>query len=256
MAAKKKKTPKLSFAKVVRRVMSEQHPEYTFLETTGGSGPLVTFERPNRFRAKGLRETVMFQKGLYGADWFRVTFYATFEAPGAMGPTEHSLEAGTELGPDVRWKTNEELENAVLTACKALEKKAAKLFLPFEKHVPKYTVFLGRLVPHYTTWLRAVGEKLDPEMFKDSEDNEIPAFEDFRRWLAKKKLTQGFKGSVEMVLWHFWHGARPMRESDYDKNDYYDCTRCKAFVRRARATLVKRKVPGFGTHFALVCAKH
>lgn len=99
--AAKKKTAKLSFAKVVRRVMSEQLPAYRFLATTGGSGPLVTFERPNRLAKKGLRETVMF-----------------------------------------------------------------------------------------------------------------------------------------------------------DKNDYYDCTRCKAFVRRAPARLEKRAVPGFGTHFALVCSKH
>jgi hypothetical protein len=51
-------------------------------------------------------------------------------------------------------------------------------------------------------------------------------------------------------------GDRSMREIDYDPNDYYDCTKCSAFVRRVRARLERHKVDGFGVHYALVCNKH
>jgi hypothetical protein len=67
-------------------------------------------------------------------------------------------------------------------ACNALEKKATKFFLPFEKLVPRYAALFGQLVPLYSSWLRAVGAKLPPEMFRDDDDGKLPAFDAFRKW--------------------------------------------------------------------------
>ena len=47
-----------------------------------------------------------------------------------------------------------------------------------------------------------------------------------------------------------------MRATDYQKGDYYYCTKCPAFVSFARARLVKKRDAVFGAHFDLVCAKH
>lgn len=257
-AAPKKKTKsgaKVSFANVVRRLMSETLPEYRFVSTTGGSGPLVTFERPTA-ASPNLREQVVFQKGLHGASWFRVNFFPMFEGPTALGTTEHSIYEGETLGADVSWKDDAKLEPLLVSACAKLEGAAKKFFGPFEKKSAKYEALLGALVTHYAAWLDAVGKKLPPEQFQRREGTEPEAFVSFRAWLAKAKLTQGLSGNVDTCLWRFWTGGRPMRESDYEKDRYYDCSQCKAFVRRSRAHLVKHKVAGFGDHYALVCAKH
>jgi hypothetical protein len=256
--AAKKTSKKVSFADAVRKAMSAHAPQYRFTDTSGGSGPLVRFERPHKTKAKNglLVEVVMFQKGLHGADWFRVNFFPSFEAPAAIGTTSHALWEGATLGKDVSWKTTDELTDALDVACAALEKKAQTFFVPFEKETPKLDVLLGSLVSLYVDWLETVGSKLPMDQFKDDDGGKLPAYESFRKWLDAKKLTKGFKGDLDTCLWRFWHGARPMREIDYDKSDYYDCTKCGAFVRRARATLTKHKVPGFGVHYALVCNKH
>jgi hypothetical protein len=257
----KKSTPstapgRRSFAAVVRKAMAEALPAYRFLETAGGSGPLVSFERPNPAASRGLREQVVFQKGLHGADWFRVNLFPMFEGTAAVGTTEHALWEGETLGPEVRWEDDAKLESAIAEACRTLEKKAAAFFAPFEKLAPKYGVLLGRLVEHYAAWLDAEGKNLPPQDFKDNDEGKIAAYETFRRWLDRKKLTAGLKGDLDTCLWRFWNAARPMRTVDYDKGDYYYCSQCPAFIRPARGRLVKHKVTGFGDHFALVCTKH
>ncbi len=248
--ARSKKVASPSFASVVRATMSELHPAYRFLDTTGGSGPLVRFERPS----KSVVEHVVFQKGLHGASWFRVNLFPSFAGPGAMGEREHTLNDGTSLGPDVYWKDSAELQAALRDACARLEAKAKTFFGPFEKNASRYTKLFGALPGHYTAWMKAVGDKLPSEQFRG--ETKIEAFDSFFQWLGAKKLTTGLPGDLETSMWRFWHEARPMRESDYDKDDYYYCTRCPAFVRRARAKLVKHPVKGFGTHYALVCGKH
>lgn len=103
--------------------------------------------------------------------------------------------------------------------------------------------------------MKAEGAALAPARFQGEE--KVEAFDAFFAWLRRKKLVDdALPGDLLTCLWRFWHEARPMRESDYDPEDYYDCTRCSAFVRRARATLVPHPLEGFGTHYALVCAKH
>lgn len=255
LPAKKKttkaKATKSSFAAVVRAVMEEALPGYRFVDTQGGSGSLVRFQRP----AEGVVEHVVFQKGLHGADWFRVNLDASFEGPGALGPHAHTLLEGVTLGPDVRWETGAELETALRSACARLEAKAIDAFAPFEKAVSRYAALFGDLPLHYATWLKGEGASLSPEQFRGEE--KVEAFDAFYAWLGAKKLRDDdLPGDLLTCLWRFWHEARPMRESDYDPEDYYDCTQCSAFVRRARASLTQHALPGFGTHYALVCAKH
>lgn len=253
-----KKAQKASFAVAVREAMTTHNAKYRFVETTGGSGPLVSFERPHAAKAKvgRLREVVTFQKGLHGADWFRVNLFPTFEAGGATGTIDHTLWAGQTLDKDVSWETSDQLATALNAAAKSLEAKAKKFFTPFERETSRLDALFGRLVEHYARWLKEEGSTLSMDRFKDDDAGKLPAFVAFTDWLEKKKLTQGLKGDVDGCLWRFWHSGRPMREIDYDPNDYYDCTECSAFVRRARATLKRRKVPGFGVHHALVCNKH
>lgn len=255
-AKAKKRAVKASFAAVVRRVMAQALPAYRFVETSGGSGPLVTFARPAGPARPRLVEHVMFQKGLHGADWFRVSFFASLEGRVATGTSAHTLLDGAELGSDVRWKDDAALEAAVAAACAHVEAAAARYFAPFEKQYARFDALFGDLVAHYSAWLRAEGAQLPAAAFRDDGDGRLPAFEAFRAWLGRRKLTPRLPGDLETPLWRFWHSGRPMRESDYDPADYYDCTRCTAFVRRARARLVTSKLAGFGTHFALVCAKH
>ena len=95
--ASKKPATKSSFAALVRRAMSEKLPSYRFIDTTGGSGPLVTFERArahahaSAVAPRGLVESVVFQKGLHGGTWFRVNLFPSFDGAVAMGPTQHAL---------------------------------------------------------------------------------------------------------------------------------------------------------------------
>lgn len=249
--AKPAKAPKSSFAALVKKIVGETLPAYRFLDTSGGSGPLVRFERP----AAGVVEHVVFQKGLHGADWFRVNLFASFVGPGALGPHEHVLAEGDSLGPDVRWKGDAELEAALRNACAQLEGKAEAVFGPFEKAAPRYEKLFGELLGHYAAWMKAEGAALAPAQFQGEE--KVEAFDAFFAWLRRKKLVDdALPGDLTTCLWRFWHEARPMRESDYDPEDYYDCTRCSAFVRRARASLVEHTLQGGGKHFALVCAKH
>lgn len=247
----KKKAVGGSFAAVVRKVVGEALPAYRFVDTQGGSGPLVRFQRP----ADAIVEHVVFQKGLHGADWFRVNLVASFVGPGALGPREHVLSEGGKLGPDVRWESDAELEAALRSACALLEPKAKELFGAFEEAAPRYAKLFGDLPLHYAVWMKAQGASLPPEQFRGEE--KVEAFDAFFAWLGRKKLVDDdLPGDLLTCLWRFWHEARPMRESDYDPEDYYDCAQCSAFVRRARATLTQHALEGFGTHYALVCAKH
>lgn len=246
-----------SFAAVVRKEMAARLPRYRFVSTGGGSGPLVTFERPSAAKHPRLRQEIVFQKGLHGGTWFRVNLTAQFEGDGACGrPTLHSLSEGTTLGPDVRWTKPDEMVPLVEAAVVKLDAKAKVVFGRFEKRYAKDERFFGRLVVHYSDWFRREGEKLPQESFYDDEaTNSVPAFDAFVRWLAKKKLAAGL-GDTKTFVWRFWNGGRPMRATDYQKGDYYDCTKCSAFVSLARARLVKKRDPVFGTHFDFVCAKH
>jgi hypothetical protein len=231
-------------------------PAWVFVGTTGGSGPLVTFERPVTVRSRRgrLSESVTFQKGLHGADWFRVTLSASYEGPAATG-TMHHVRGTTTLGEDVSWTSGEELVVALDAQCKKLERRASTFFQPFEKSRARMDALYGDLLKHYGAWLRTEGSALPIEGFwmPEEEPNRIPAYEAFERWVRRKRLTAGLR---DVDLWPFWHEGRPMREIDYEKDDYYDCSKCSAFVRRARARLEKLRVPGFGTAYALVCKKH
>lgn len=93
--AKPAKAAKSSFAALVKKIVGETLPAYRFLDTSGGSGPLVRFQRP----AVGVVEHVVFQKGLHGADWFRVNLFASFTGPGALGPRELVLAEGDGSAP-------------------------------------------------------------------------------------------------------------------------------------------------------------
>ena len=262
-AAKKaapKKAAKASFAEHVRRHVAEACAGWRFVETSGGSGPLVTFERPAPKSAPHLRERVVFQKGLHGADWFRVNFFPSIEGAGASGPLEHALFEGATLGPDVRWATDAELDAALAAACARVEGAAEKEFAPAERHYAALDALFGDLVGHYTRFLAKEGAKLPPEAFFDDEESNPPtiaAFDAFRAALAKAKLLPvDPKLDLETPLWRFWHSGRPMRATDYRKDDYYDCTKCGAFTSFKRGKLVASKLAGFGVHHAFVCGKH
>jgi hypothetical protein len=197
---------------------------------------------------------VTFQKGLHGADWFRVTLSASYEGPGATGTISHVLGMTT-LGKDASWASGQELVAALDKQCRGLDRRARTFFGPFEKSRARMDAFYGDLLRHYGAWLKTEGSALPIEEFRMGEEgNRIPpAFEAFQRWVRRKGLASGLRG---VHLWPFWHQGRPMREIDYEDDDYYDCTKCSAFLRRARARLEKRRVPGFGTAYALVCNKH
>lgn len=258
--AKAKRPAKASFAESVKRLMKSACPSYRYVSTGGGSGPLITFERPVSARTPHLEEHVVFQKGLHGASWFRVNLFAVIKGAGANGPMEHTVLEGASLGPDVRYETDAALEAALDAACAGLERGAAKTFAPIEKRYSALDRLFGGLVAHYSQFLATDGAKLAPDDFVEVEGSNPPkvaAFDAFVRFLAKKKLSfDGAKIDLETPLWRFWHNGRPMRATDYRKGDYYDCSKCDAFVSLSRGKLAPRKVSGFGVHYAFVCKKH
>ena len=113
-----------------------------------------------------------------------------------------------------------------------------------------------KLVSRRVPFVNTTGSKLADSDFSDSGDGPLPAFESWKRSLEKKKLLAGLPGDLETPLWRFWNGGRPMRQEDYRKGDYYDCTRCKGFTSFARGRLVKTMDPVVGAHYAFVCKKH
>ena len=232
-AAKKTKAAAAprGFAALVRRLMAERAPTYRFVATTGGSGPLLTFERPAA-KSPRMREQVVFQKGLHGADWFRVNLFPMFLGEVAAGATtEHALLEGQTTGPDVRWKSPAELEKLLEESCTKLEAAASKFFGPFEAAYRGYEKLFGRLVSHYADWLRSPGAKLPADAAADDEFDSA-GFQSFKAYLENKKLLAGLPGEMETPLWRFWTGSRPMRESDYQKGRHYDCSKCEAFTSR------------------------
>lgn len=249
---------KASFAERVRRHVAAC-PGYRFVSTGGGSGPLVTFARTPPAKMPRLHEQIVFQKGLHGADWFRVNFFPSFDGAGANGEMEHALYEGATLGPDAHWKTGDELDAALADACARLEGEASRFFATAEGRYAALDALFGDLVGHYARFLRADGAELAPADFVDDDGNrpKIRAFDAFVRFLTKSKLAFADpKLDLETPLWRFWHGGRPMRQSDFRKDDYYDCSKCGAFVSFKRGKLVARKIAGFGTHHAFVCGKH
>lgn len=246
-----------SFAARVRHHMATALPRYRFVETSGGSGPLVTFDRPAPAAMAHLRERVVFQKGLHGASWFRVNFFPVLEGPSASGRSEHTLSEGAKLGRDVSYAADADLEAALTATCAALEPEARKFFAPFEKRYAALETLFGDLVSHYARFLREAGAKLAARDFVEDAGGEIAAFRAFLRHLAKRKLwVRDARMDLETALWRFWHAGRPMRETDYRKGDYYECTRCASFVAFSRGRLVPKRIAGFGTHYAFVCRRH
>lgn len=250
------KKPTKSFAALVRKHVESAAPSYVFIETSGGSGPIVTFERRSS-RHPRLREQVAFQKGLSGADWFRVNLFPSFLAAGAGGKEfEHTLSEGKATGPDVRWSNTAELEAALEKECLMLEAAASAFFAPFEQAYAGYEALFGQLVRHYADWLEATGSTLASHDFAVSDDGKSPAFDAWKTSLEKKELLSGLPGDLETALWRFWNGGRPMRQEEYQQDDYYDCTKCKAFISFARGRLVKGEDPLVGEYFEFVCKKH
>lgn len=88
------------------------------------------------------------------------------------------------------------------------------------------------------------------------DDGALPAFDSFRTFLATEGLLAELPGDLETALWRFWQGGRPMREQDYHRGDYYDCTLCRAFVALSRARLVAHDDAHLGKRYELVCRKH
>lgn len=249
-----------SFAELVKRHMKEACPSYRYVSTGGGSGPLVTFERPTSKQRPHLQQQVVFQKGLHGASWFRVNLFAMVTATGANGPMPHTVLEGASLGKDVRFATTAELDAALGAACAGLERGAAAAFARVERRYLALDRLFSTLVAEYTRFLATDGARLAPGDFHDTEGSNPPtikAFDVFVRFLTRRKLMPVDR-AIDLItpLWRFWHHGRPMRATDYLKGEYYDCTRCDAFVTRARGQLVARKLPGFGTHHAFVCKKH
>lgn len=259
-AAAPKKAAKASFAEAVKRALASACPTLRYVSTGGGSGPLVTFERPAPAHAPHLKEHVVFQKGLHGASWFRVNVFAVIGGAGANGPMEHTVLEGATLGRDVSFATDAELVAALDAASKVLERGAATAFASVEKQYPALESLFAPIVAHYTQFLSTDGAKLAPADFVETEGSNPPAivaFDAFVRFLGAKKLLPGDK-TLDLVtpLWRFWHNGRPMRATDYRKDDYYDCTTCGAFVSFKRGKLAPRKLTGFGVHHAFVCQKH
>jgi hypothetical protein len=126
-----------SFAELVKRHMKEACPSYRYVSTGGGSGPLVTFERPTSKQRPHLQQQVVFQKGLHGASWFRVNLFAMVTATGANGPMPHTVLEGASLGKDVRFATTAELDAALGAACAGLERGAAAAFARVERRYPR-----------------------------------------------------------------------------------------------------------------------
>lgn len=239
----------------MRREVEAALPSYRFVETTGGSGPIVTFERPAKKYPK-LRERIALQKGLHGANWFRVNLCPSFVGPGAGGAEIEHILCSESLGADVRWKSDAELEAALTRTSASLERAAAKFFGRFEEAYDGYATLFGGLVRTYVSWLASEGNELAARDFILDDDGKLPAFDAWKRALAKKKLFERLPGDLETSLWRFWHGGRPMRREDYTKGDYYDCSVCNDFISFARGRLVAREDPVAFEHWAFVCKKH
>lgn len=234
--------------------MTEQVPTWRFVESAGGSGPLLTFQRPNSASGRGLREEVVFQKGLHGASWFRVNLTPVVEGPAAMGTMRHVLWEGETLGPDVRWKEDIELVEQLRCACSDLERRARAFFRPFE--APRCTALFSGLVDQYLAWFSSDGVVLPLDAFAEDDEGGVHTFESFSRWLDRRRLTRGLPFDVRTPLRRFWNEGRPMRRDDYDPGDFYGCSRCGSFIRPARGRLVAHRLAGFGRHFTLVCSRH
>ncbi len=245
------KKPGTSFAALVRKHMAAALPGWPHLETGGGSGPLISFQRPTPEQPR-LRELVVFQKGLHGADWLRVNLFPVFLGEGVAGATlEHTLWEGEHVGRDAAWTTAEECDAIVQRACAGLEQACATFFAPYEQAYPRFEALLGPLVQHYLDWLAASGSRLPPQDFVAREEGPLPAFDAWRSTLGER--LEGLPGELETPLWRFWHGGRPMRREDYHPGDYYDCARCGAFTAFARGRVVPSADP---RHHAFVCKKH
>ncbi|MGC4064797.1 MAG: hypothetical protein QM784_09165 [Polyangiaceae bacterium] len=243
------------FAGLVRRSAESVLPNYRFVGTSGGSGPVVTFHRPSEHER--LRELVVFQKGLRGSDWFRVNFIPMFVGAGTSGSTmEHELAEGTPLGPDVHWSTDAELASALAATCAGVEARAAQVFEAYERAYPAFEALFGDLVEHYSSWFSAKGHELPLDAFVENDAGAIIAFDVWKASLEGDGLFEGIASDLLTPLWRFWHNGRPMRREDYRRDDYYDCSRCGAFTSFARGTLVKAEDTTFGEHYVFVCKKH
>ena len=250
-----KPADKGSFAALVREHVAARYPDYTFVATSGGSGPIVAFDRPTTYPK--LREQIAFQKGLHGGTWFRVNLFPMFVGKGGGDKTvEHVLWEGETTGPDVRYEKAAELEPAIASACAIVEDKAAAFFAKFEAAYVKLDTLYGNLNAHFKTWLDETGHTLPAEQFGMDDDGKSAAFDSFFASLTAKKLLADLPGDVETPLWRYWNAGRPMREADYKKGDYYDCSKCASFVSLKSGKLVKVKDATIGTHYAFVCKKH
>ena len=169
-------------------------PAYRFVRTTGGSGPLVEFRAPDR--AKRIAQTIVFQKGLHGASWFRVNVYTTFD----RNEIDHAMM------PDVRFATDAELEAGLARAASQLDTLATRRAARVAKQARALAAMLDPA--QVRAWMRASGDKLAPALF-DPDDFAEGAFADFKRWL---RGNGAFVAAGETALWQWWCDHHPRKK--------------------------------------------
>jgi len=256
MGMKPRNTAGGSFSSVVRTAVREVLPQYQAGPVTGSSGPVLAFLRPTHDERPQLREYVAFQKGLHGARWLRVNFWAEYAGTMKGGqPGSYELGHGSPAvrgnSSDVDFDDYPQLADWLRSHLIAVDERADEFFRPFEDAYGAIDALCGNMVALYKDWFDERGANFPPERYADAE-GETPVFKDFESYLASRKLT--LRTGADYLLWRFWHGMRPMRREEFIKGDYHDCSQCSNFA--SRGTLAPSHDPVFGPYVEFVCSRH
>jgi hypothetical protein len=240
-----------SFAQLVRTWIAEHRPEAVHLETWGGSGPVLEFQWSDPNTRHGVSEVVQFQKGLYGAHWFRINFIARLDAPIRGGQRfSYGFDGLYEGGGQGEYKRDEQLRDTLFAALSKLDAKAKRFFDKASRNYSAVAKLFPQLVTIYTKWLRELDGRIPPGRVLKNGDND-QGYWSFREYLDKHGYLKGIEADLKSNLWHFWTMGRPLRREDYAAGRAKQCIRCKKY--KTRATLVEAQDPIFGTYYEFVC---
>jgi hypothetical protein len=190
----------IPFAKIVRAELAVVRPAYKFTATTGGSGPLVHFNVPTGVAR--VTQTLVVQKGLYGANWLRVNVITSF-----VDRSGDALQLLQRTAPklDAEFANDAECRTAIAGALPQVDAHLARDRKAVAKLVGKLASLLDGLPKHAAAWMTAEGHALDPALF-DDDDFALAAFKRFVAWLKKQKL---WVAQAESPVWWWWTDHTP-----------------------------------------------
>jgi len=259
----------MSFSMVVKRTLAKERPDHRQIQTLGGSGPLLTFSWPVPANTPRLRSTVCFQKGQFGAKWFRVTFNNAFDAQAKGGGTDEQPlfpAVALALEPDVHYESSPEIEHWLRGNLPRIDAHARLRLAPLTNAYQELEALYGEIIEHYATWLNAEGQHFAATEFMVSQDEEstqrrVPAFDAFVAWLGVRGLvtvkdhTRAMIGTIDVGLWEFWTQGRPQAKQEFIKGEYVTCTTCGKWAAVSRGEAVAKSDPHVGRYFVFRCGK-